>query len=611
VPGFFRHVHPDDRAALTEHLGRSRLSPLGSKCHCEFRTAGPAGTARWLSANGHVVPGDEPGELRLVGIFFDITARKDAEGRLRANEERLHEAQEIARVGSFEWNPETGAVFWSEEMFRLLGYASDAVPPTYDNFAARVHPDDRAAVAARFDDAVNGGAAYAFEFRVAWPNGEVRHLSVNARLTRDAAGRVTLFSGTNQDITERKLESEERRRFRDKLTETQRLESLGILAGGVAHDFNNLLTGILGNASLARELLPADSDLHEYLRPIEKSAEHAAHLCHQMLTYAGAGRTIHSTLDLDEVIGESGDLIKLSVSRKATCVVELDRALPPIEGDAGQIRQVLLNLVQNASEALPAAGGRVLVRTGSASPYVPPTADTTTFGAPPEGTAAWLEVTDSGSGMTAANRQHVFEPFFTTKFTGRGLGLSAVHGIVRDHGGCVAVTSRPGHGTTFRVAFPCSRAGTTHDGAAAPGRTPAPATWDAAARRTALIADDEPAIVGLVGFALKGLGFALEKAAGGSEAIEAFLQDPHRFQVAVIDLVMPGADGREVLEVIRRHRPDLPVILMSGYTENQLGDLEFGDTLTFLHKPFRAIDLSGAVRRTLAQAAPRVDSSVG
>ncbi len=602
--GFFRHVHPDDRAFVVGHLGESRRGALGAKCQCEFRTVRPDGTAGWLSGNGHIVPGDEPGHARMVAIFFDISAMKYAEVRLRASEERLHEAQEISRIGSFEWCPQTGEVFWSDELFRVLGYDAAAVTPSYEAFADRVHPDDRALLAAKVHAAVHDHAPYVYELRIVRPDGEVRHLSVNARLTRDATGTVTLFSGTNQDITERKLESEERRRFHEQLTETQRLESLGILAGGVAHDFNNLLTGILGNASLARELLPRDSDMHEYLRPIEKSAEHAAQLCHQMLTYAGAGKTIHGTLDLDAVIAESNDLIKLSASRKADWRVELHRALPTIEGDAGQIRQVLLNLVQNASEALPPGGGQVVIRTGHADPYPPaPTDDTTTFGTPPSHAAVWLDVSDTGCGMTAANRQHIFEPFFTTKFTGRGLGLSAVHGIVRDHNGCISVTSRPGHGTTFRVAFPCATPTPARDRPTVSRRTPNPAGWNATVRRTALVADDEPAILGLVGFALKGLGFAIEKAAGGTEAIALFLDDPHRFDVAVIDLIMPGNDGRDVLKIIRLHRPEMPVILMSGYTEHQLGDLEFGDALAFLHKPFRAIDLTGAVRRSLVKNA--------
>ena len=599
VAGFFRHVHPDDREALTAHLGQSRHNPLGGKCQCEFRTQTADGKSRWLSGNGHVVQGDEPGQLRMVAIFFDNTEKKLAVARLLASEDRLHEAQEISRIGSFEWYPLTGEVTWSEELYRLFGYAVNGVTPSYETFIARVHPDDLTEVEARFRGTVDDGAPYSYEFRVVRPDGEVRHMSVNARITRDAAGRVTLFRGTNQDITERKRESEERRRFRDQLTEAQRLESLGILAGGVAHDFNNLLTGILGNASLAREMLPRDSDLHDYLRPIEKSAEHAAHLCHQMLTYAGAGKTILGPLDLGAVIAESDELIKLSASRKADCRVEMSRGLPPIEGDAGQIRQVLLNLVQNASEALPAGGGRVTVRTGHAAPFPPPpTADTTTFGTPPPAAAVWFEVEDNGSGMSAANRQRIFEPFFTTKFTGRGLGLSAVHGIVRDHNGCMSVTSRPGQGTTFRVAFPCTATRETADASA---RTPAPASWDAAARRTALVADDEPAILGLVGFALKGLGFAVEKATTGAEAIALFLEDPQRFQVVVLDLIMPGADGREVLDVVRQHRPDLPIIVMSGYTEHQLADIEFGDTVSFLHKPFRAIDLTGAVRRSLVR----------
>jgi two-component system cell cycle sensor histidine kinase/response regulator CckA len=600
LAAFRGRVHPDDAGPLFAEL--ERFPANRSNLTTEFRIVLPAGEVRWIAAYGQVFAA-EGRRPRLVGINYDITERKRAEERLLGATERLNEAQEIARVGSFDWAVDGKDVYWSDEMFRLIGHDPDSVPPNYQTFLGRVHPDDHAVVAENYRAAVRDGTPYCHELRVILPSGEVRHLLATARVATDARGRVTHVRGTNHDVTEQVREAEERRRFQERLTESQRLESLGVLAGGVAHDFNNLLTGILGNASLARELLPPDSELHEYLRPVEKSAEHAAHLCLQMLTYAGERRPTRGTLDLDAVVQDSDDLLKLSVSRRADFRLELHQFLPPVEGDAGQLRQVLLNLVQNASEALPEAGGRVTVRTGHDDPYPPPPdADTTVFGPSPDCAAVWLEVSDTGHGMAEATRQRIFEPFFTTKFTGRGLGLSAVVGIVRAHGGCLSVTSRPGEGSTFRVAIPCAAGASTVDGSAG-DRTPTRIAWNSAVRRTALVADDDPTVAAVVGYALKGLGFALDTAATGAEATARFVADPGRYDLAVLDLVMPDGDGRDVLRAVRARRPGMPVILISGYTEQQVDDLEFNDTLAFLHKPFRAVDLTAVVRRILTRTA--------
>ncbi|HVK19343.1 MAG TPA: ATP-binding protein [Fimbriiglobus sp.] len=362
------------------------------------------------------------------------------------------------------------------------------------------------------------------------------------------------------------------------------------LAGGVAHDFNNLLTGILGNASLARELLPPGSGLHEYLRPIEKSAEHATQLCQQML--GPAGGPPRRAVDVNRLIEDAADLVQLSTARGAALRIELAAGLPPVEADPGQLRRVLLNLVQNASEALGASGGTITIRTCGTSE--PEAAGGQWVGEPPAGPHVWVEVADTGCGMDGPTLARVFDPYYSTKFTGRGLGLAAVRGIVHEHRGAVRVTSAPGQGTVFRVCLPAA--------APRPVGVDEPTPWPLpsvaiAPDRAALVVDDEPSVRKLAAISLRSLGFAVAEAAAGPEAVELFRADSGRFALVLLDLGLAGTDGRDVLTEVRKVRPDLPVVLTSGSPEP--AGLPFGPTLLFLQKPFRPVDLKGCVRRVI------------
>ncbi len=718
---FLNCAHPEDRQEVRQKLTAAMQAdqPFSG----EFRIVLPDGDIRWLAGHGQVLNASAGQAAQMIGIHFDITTRKRAELGLRTSESNLAEAQRIAQIGSFEWSPGTNQRWWSDEMFRVLGYEPHSVTPSFEVFIDRVHPADRELIAKRMHATLTDGMPYNFEYRIVRPDGAVRSIRVDAVVTRDGSGNVLHFHGTNQDITERKQieeslqasearlaeaqhmaclgswesdpatgevwgseemyrllgrpknlplnrevmyeyvhaedrqrvrtcfekalveggsidiehrfirpdgqvrhffvhakivqdrdrtcvvgttqditeqkqEAEQKQQFEEQLQQTQKLESLGILAGGVAHDFNNLLTGILGNASLAREIIPAESELHEFLRPIEKSAEHAAQLCYQMLTYAGKGNTVRGPVDLNIVIDESRDLLRLATSKKTVLHVELGTGLPRLEGDESQLRQVLLNLVQNASEAMGSGGGTITVRTGFSTALPRHGNHTTCSSEHLRGECVWLEVADSGCGMEEATRNRIFEPFFTTKFTGRGLGLSVVHGIIRSHNGTICVTSRPNVGTTFHVYLPCQRELTSRDTGVL-RNTPRPITWGDATKLVALVVDDEQTIRNMAGVALRGLGFTVVEARDGQEALDLFHDCPDRFRFVLLDVMMPAKDGREVLGHLHALRPDLPVVLMSGYSEFELGDLPFGPNLIYLQKPFRAADLNTCVRRVL------------
>jgi nitrogen-specific signal transduction histidine kinase/CheY-like chemotaxis protein len=383
------------------------------------------------------------------------------------------------------------------------------------------------------------------------------------------------------------------------LLETQKLESLGVLAGGIAHDFNNLLTGVLGNAGLARLACPTNSPIRYHLDQIETTALRAAELCKQMLAYAGKGRFVVRQVDLNEVVRENAELLRTSVSRKAQLTFDLAPELPAVLADTAQMRQVVLNLVTNASEALGEQGGQVRVATGTAR-LVRDTLRTEKLAADlPEGEYTTLEVSDNGPGMPPEVRARVFEPFFTTKFAGRGLGLAAVLGIVRGHRGAIRVESEPGLGSTFRIFLPRSPAPAA--GPAAGTEAPPAASRPAwRGEGTVLLVDDEEAPRSAAAWMLKSFGFQVVQACDGLEALEQFHRRAEAFRLVLLDVTMPRLGGQETLRELRRLRPDLPVVLMSGYSEADVREHFAGERPAgFLPKPFRMDDLMDLLRRVL------------
>ncbi len=399
-----------------------------------------------------------------------------------------------------------------------------------------------------------------------------------------------------RNISQRLRSEDERLRFERKLQETQKLESLGILAGGIAHDFNNLLTAILGNASLAKLELAPDSPTVKSLDEIEMAADRASELCAQMLAYAGQGRFIVSRVDLSAVVMETLELMQASVSKRAKLELHLAEKLPPVHGDTAQLRQVLMNLVTNASEALGEGHGTITIRTSRVSAEPAWLIDAQLVPEIFEGEYVMLEITDTGCGMNPEVASRMFEPFFTTKFTGRGLGLAAVLGIARSHRGALKVESRLGQGTSFQLALPAI--GVFPTGGASGGDAEARPLFHA----TVLAVDDEAPVRRTVTRALEMLGCKVVAAEDGVVALQRVRQYGRPFDLVLLDLTMPQMDGVETLRELRRLRPDLPVILMSGFAQTQ-AMARFGEhrLAGFLQKPFKLDDLSRLVGRVLTE----------
>jgi two-component system, cell cycle sensor histidine kinase and response regulator CckA len=392
-------------------------------------------------------------------------------------------------------------------------------------------------------------------------------------------------------IEERQQAEQQRRRLEEQVQHAQRLESLGVLAGGIAHDFNNLLAAIMGYAALALQELPSRSRTHTHIEEVLSAAKNAAELTQQMLAYSGRGRFRLQPIDLSRLIGEVTRLLGSVISKKANLRLDLEPLLPAVNADPAQLRQVLINLITNASDALGEQPGSIEVTTGALSAAVQQIAALDPEHFLPPGRYVFIEVRDTGCGMDAATRARMFDPFFTTKFTGRGLGLAAVLGIVRGHGGTLDVESEPGRGTRFRVVFPVTEQTAREEEAAPSPHVP----WHSSG--TILVVDDEPYVRDLAREVLGRAGLTVLTADDGNAAVACYAEHHDEIRAVILDLTMPGMDGAEVFEHITGIRPDAQIILCSGYNMAELTS-RFGERgpAAFLRKPYMPAELMQAVR---------------
>ncbi len=429
--------------------------------------------------------------------------------------------------------------------------------------------------------------------------------TANEQLERRVEERTGELAAANKklqaEIIERELAEDERRRVQVKLLHAQKLESLGVLAGGIAHDFNNLLVGILGNAGLALAELPEDSPARQTLRDVETAALRASELTRQMLAYAGRGQFVVQPVNLTLLVEEMANLLASAVAKSARLDYVFSRDLPPVEADATQLRQVVMNLITNASEALSSSPGTIRVVTGVMRADRAYLADTHLGAGLPEDEYAYLEVKDDGHGMHPATLARIFDPFFSTKFTGRGLGLAAVLGIVRTHRGAIRVASAPGQGTTIRVLLPVMPAGTGEVPAQAPVAPEPEVEGPAAEGGTVLIVDDEETVRSVARRMLERAGYRVSVATGGVEAVRMFRAAPDDYDVVLLDLTMPDQGGLVTLAELQRLRPDVRVVLSSGFNaEDTLAQAGGIVPTGFVQKPYRPADLVAAIRRARA-----------
>ena len=438
----------------------------------------------------------------------------------------------------------------------------------------------------------------------------VAHLRERERILEALVAERT--AALQVEMAERERSERERRALDERIRQAQRLESLGDLAGAVARDFNNLLVGVLGEASLALGELPSDATARPHVEQIERAALRASRLSTQMLAYSGRGRFVNEPVTIHELTQEATARLRDGLPSHLTITTDLPPGLPLISGDRAQLQQVVLILLTNAVEAIGTGTGSIRIAAGTRR--VDERDLTPEAGAPlalSPGDYVWLEVRDDGVGMDSETQARIFEPFFTTKSAGHGLSLPAVHGIVRSHGGRILLASQPGLGTTFTVLLPAARTGQQRVPPATPAppasQPPSPAPPGAGPRLpapggTVLVIDDERLVRDVARVALRRAGFDVTEVSSGEEALAVFDATPDHFVLAVLDLTLPGIQGRAVMQAMRGRRGDLPVVLTSGYSAEEATDLTDMPRTVFLQKPWRPQQLVRAVQGLLVGA---------
>jgi len=480
------------------------------------------------------------------------------------------------------------------EFERLFGHARDEVVGLHiDDVVAG--PEVRDEARALTEDVAQGGRARVEGIRRRKDGAPLQVSILTAPIVVD--GEQVGVYAIYRDISARLEAEEERRRLELQVAYMQRLESLGVVVSGIANDFNNILTGILGNAELAAARTRDDGELHSMIEAIREAGRRAAGLCGLMMGYAGHGRFLVEPLDLSVVTRAASERTTGQLPTGVALQLDLDEDLPLIDGDAAQLQRALMNRVDNAAQAVGEGGGTVQVGRSAGSGNEWFLDGSTVFGEVPEGPTVILTVADDGCGMDEAVLPRVFDPFFSSRGDGRGLGLTAVLGIVRGHHGAIQIESEPGAGTRIQILFPARREGraSLDDEERVSGSLD---DWQGQGR--VLLVDDEEFIVLVASRILEQLGFQVVTAASGREAVAAFEAADGDFVCALVDLTMPEMDGLDTLRALRRYRADLPVLLTSGAPEPEIEQRLEGQPVSgFLKKPFLVADLRRVLRGVL------------
>ncbi|WP_239027779.1 response regulator [Geomonas subterranea] len=582
-------VAPEYREAFME-LTRNVF--LGIPGNLVFEAIGLKGGRVWLDT--HAVPfRNDHGEIvSLLGITRDITGHRKSEEERRENLLLFESLMQYSPMGIRIFDGESGqCILLNQATADIAG--GDLEQMQRQNFRD-LHSWRESGLVEVAEQVLEDGVARVREVDLHTSFGKDVAMSyiLSRLMIRDKKHLLVV----GRDVSDERRLSQEKTQMEAQILHVQKLESLGVLAGGIAHDFNNILMAIMGNAELALLRLPQESPARSNLQNIEKSSQRAADLAQQMLAYSGKGSFVIEVLDLNSLIREMSHMLDVSISKKAQMRLELAGDLPPLEVDATQIRQVIMNLVINASEAIGDREGAIRVRTGVRELDDAALSRLWLNDRLQEGLYVYFEVDDDGCGMDQETLSKIFDPFFTTKFTGRGLGMAAVLGIVRGHKGTIEVHSEPGRGTLFRVYLPACRAESRQT--AQEERHAIAASGSG----TVMLVDDEEAIRSLGREMLESLGYSVLTAEDGLAAVEMFQRCKDEVDCVILDLTMPHLDGEQALQLLRSLDPQVQVILSSGFSEQEITERFTGRGLAgFIQKPYRLADLSQKLQRIRAK----------
>ncbi len=591
--GILDSLHPDDRRPIFDTFRAGVES--GRETRSRFRFRFPDGSWHWFE--GMSTPFElVGGSKRMLSVCRDVTEAERARRSHRESENRYRIVTEVSRDVIFEINDAEQVIFVSPSLEDLTGIKPESVKgQPYLKLFEMIHPDDRERDLAEFRSAKGelGERIHYSPYRVRHADGSWVWFSAIGTWYETADGERRMLE-VARDITREIQREDESRDLARQIQETQKLESLGVMAGGITHDFNNLLTPILGDAELALLDLPADSPIRPRIEQIRNAAHRAAALTRQLLAYSGQGPVLFEPLSISRLVAEMGQLLEGVVSGRATLIYDLADDLPAVEADIAQLSQVVMNLITNASEAVREGAGQISLRTGIIeAEKLDPQYVIGDFN-PKAASYVFFEVVDDGCGMSAVTQSKIFDPFFTTKFTGRGLGLAAALGIVRSHSGIVEIESELGRGTRFRVLFPA----TQRVAVVSELRATSIDTWRASG--SVLVVDDDEGVRELLDATLRRAGLSVLLARDGREGVELFRRHADEIRAVVLDRTMPDIGGEDAFDEIRRIRPDARIMLISGYSEERAAWHFLDKGLdAFLHKPFEPGVLLERIRRII------------
>ena len=527
----------------------------------------------------------------------ELAEHRKAEEALRESEERYRTLMESVPAIIYRFSTKRGGRFYSPQVESVFGYPLQAFYYNPMLWLDSIHPDDIDEVMnslSAFD--TDGENGFDIEYRVRSRSGAWIWLN-DRSVRRVRIDDEVVIDGIAQNITARKKAEEERLEIERQFQQAQKLESLGVLAGGIAHDFNNILTIIQGHCFMARNTNGPETTRETHILHIEDAANRAAQLCHQMLAYAGKSSLVQSRINLRLLLEDMVKMLRAAIPKNVSIELDLASDEPEITGDPAQIQQIVMNLIINAADAIGGNNGTIRVVLTILSGLTSPLENDFFGNTIPAGSYACLEVSDNGCGMDVETQRRIFEPFFTTKFSGRGLGMSAILGIIKSHDGALHLSSRPGAGTCFKIYLALSPTSCTADTAP----TAKPSVHPVKAIGTILLVDDEEALLIIGSSLLHAMGFSAITASNGREALEIFRKRASEIDLVLLDMIMPEMGGVEAYHELRKLSRNIPVVICSGCNVEGFSIKSYNDELVgCVQKPYRPDQLQEVLMRMLA-----------
>jgi two-component system, cell cycle sensor histidine kinase and response regulator CckA len=574
---FFKELGMLERAAAT--LRDQKPGPVDLPL--PFRN----GRSGWITERNTPLRNTKDDIIGVIVTIQDISDHKYAEEKLREATHRLRLAIDSGRFGIWDRDIVNDTLIWDDRMFEIYGMDRNSFTGRFEAWQKCILPDDLGAALETSRAAIRGERDYDTEFRIMLPDGTMKSIKANGIVIRDADGTAVRMIGLNQDITDHKV-------IEGQLRQSQKMEAIGQLAGGVAHDFNNILTVIYGYCYMLQSGTENNPVLRSNVDQVLAAAERAANLTRSLLAFSRKQPMSLKPVNVNDLILNVGKLLTRIIGEDIQLKTLFQANPLTVYADGGQIEQVMMNLATNARDAMP-KGGRLTIETGIEEireDFI----HAHGYGTP--GSYVVTSVSDTGEGMDAETAKKIFEPFFTTKEVGKGtgLGLSIVYGVIKQHNGFINACSEPGRGTTFRIYLPLDTEVHAEDSRKAENEYPRMGT------ETVLVAEDEASIRYVADSILKKFGYGVIFAHDGADAVEKFMANSEKIDIVVMDMIMPVKSGKEASEEIRRLRPDTKVLFMSGYSPDLLqskGILKNGDEI--LIKPLQPLDLVRKIRSML------------